>query len=252
MGSERDSGNGSLMRNSAVSVWFRNDVASAMERAYAQSRTTHRGEEAAELCRLLAYICVSLINDSGRGILDDLSDFESPLYSVMCMASASCEELHSQGALGSAVHLDDRRWDWRSPDYRYCEARAKKDPGYIGSYAMDCMAMALHCVYTTHNFTEATLKAANLRGDSDSVCAVVGQIAGALYGVSAIPEPWLERVQRWDGGTIAARAMMLHARESLGHATALNDVSCDSARLLASPWMHNSKGPSNTDEDENE
>lgn len=55
---------------------------------------------------------------------------------------------------------------------------ARNQPGYIGSYAMDGLAMALHCVWTTTNFKDALLKCANLRGDSDSVCAVVGQIAG--------------------------------------------------------------------------
>lgn len=48
--------------------------------------------------------------------------------------------------------------------------------------------MALHCVYSTTSFSEALIKCANLRGDSDSVCAVAGQIAGAFYGFQAIPK----------------------------------------------------------------
>merc|ERR1712176_1145432 len=99
-----------------------------------------------------------------------------------------------------------------------------EQPGYVGSYAMDAVSMALHCVYTTRSFEEATLKAANLRGDSDTVCAVVGQLAGALYGVSAIPEEWLARVQQWDGGSISARALMLHNHESLPTEAALSDA----------------------------
>merc|ERR1712032_1021948 len=84
-----------------------------------------------------------------------------------------------------------------------------EQPGYVGSYAMDNVSMALHCVHTTTSFEEALLKAANLRGDSDSVCAVVGQLAGSLYGASAIPEDWLARLQQWDGGSIIARALMI-------------------------------------------
>ena len=42
-------------------------------------------------------------------------------------------------------------------------------PGYIGSYAMDGFAMALHCVYHTSSLPQAILKCANLRGDADSV-----------------------------------------------------------------------------------
>lgn len=97
---------------------------------------------------------------------------------------------------------------------------------------MDAVAMALHCVYTTTNFEEALLKAANIRGDSDTVCAVVGQLAGSLYGASAIPEDWLAKLQQWDGGSIAARALMLHNQETLPSSEVLSDAACDTAMLL--------------------
>lgn len=225
------SGNGSVMRNGAIPVWFRNDVNAGMAAAESQSRTTHGGDEAAELCRLLTFICTNFINGRGRELLDDLSSFSSESYAVMCLASARCEEAHAQNAAPVFGGLECRKWDWKSPHHQYCIQRAASQPGYIGSYAMDAVSMALHCVYTTTSFSEATLKAANLRGDSDSVCAVVGQIAGALYGASAIPEDWLERVWRWDGGTIAARALMLHNHESLP-CRGLTDAACESALLL--------------------
>merc|ERR1712217_997303 len=91
---------------------------------------------------------------------------------------------------------------------------------------------ALHCVYSTDTFEAATLKAANLRGDSDSVCAVVGQLAGALYGASAIPEEWWEKVQQWDGGSIAARALMLHDHEIQPADLALSEATCATAARL--------------------
>ena len=75
---------------------------------------------------------------------------------------------------------------------------------------MDNLSMALHCVYTTDTFGDALVKCANLRGDSDSVCAVVGQIAGSFYGASSIPLPWVKVVQKWDGGgRIAFQAFKL-------------------------------------------
>ena len=50
----------------------------------------------------------------------------------------------------------------------------------------------------------------NLCGDAGSVGAVVGQIAGALYGVVEIPKEWIETVQRWDsGGDVALRGLTL-------------------------------------------
>jgi len=226
------SGNGSVMRNGAVPVWFRNDLEAGMNAAYEQSRATHGGDEAAELCRLLTYVCTRFINGDDRKLLQDLSSFSSPLYSVACLATSRCEEKHEQNANPIFGSLENRRWDWQSREHVYCSSRAQENPGYIGSYAMDAVAMALHCVYTTTSFEEAVLKAANLRGDSDSVCAVAGQLAGSLYGASAIPEDWIARLQQWDGGSIAARALMLHNQETLPSSEALSDAACATATLL--------------------
>ena len=41
------------------------------------------------------------------------------------------------------------------------------------------------------------LAAVNLGGDSDSIGAVYGQLAGAYYGFSAIPEEWIRQVKNW-------------------------------------------------------
>ena len=44
----------------------------------------------------------------------------------------------------------------------------------------------------TESFEDAVVLAVNLADDADTVGAVTGQIAGALYGASAIPERWLK------------------------------------------------------------
>lgn len=47
------------------------------------------------------------------------------------------------------------------------------------------------------------LLAANFGGDADTTAAITGQLAGALYGLSAIPADWLaklawrERIMCW-------------------------------------------------------
>ncbi len=38
------------------------------------------------------------------------------------------------------------------------------------------------------------LLAANLGNDADTTCAIYGQLAGAMYGLSGIPQRWLERL----------------------------------------------------------
>lgn len=96
-------------------------------------------------------------------------------------------------------------------EHQFSPARAAAQPGYVGSYAMDAAAMALHCVWVTDSAKDALLLAANHRGDADSVAAVTGALCGALYGAAALPRDWVAAVQRWDGGgSIAERALLLH------------------------------------------
>ena len=74
---------------------------------------------------------------------------------------------------------------------------------------MDNMAMSLNTIYNTNNFKDAIIRAANIRGDSDSVASVVGQIAGALYPIEEIPGDWIKAIDNWDHGEIALRGYML-------------------------------------------
>ena len=57
------------------------------------------------------------------------------------------------------------------------------------------------CNHTT--FREGMLAAVNLGGDSDSIGAVYGQLAGAYFGCDAIPQEWIHDVKDWQ--TIDAR-----------------------------------------------
>ena len=103
----------------------------------------------------------------------------------------------------------NRDWYWKNPNFRYNEYRARLQPGYIGSYCMDGLAMALHSLYTTNSFEEAILKGVNFRGDADSVGSVIGQIAGAFYGLDSIPKDWIKTINRWDNNEIALRGYIL-------------------------------------------
>ena len=79
--------------------------------------------------------------------------------------------------------VDDRNWNWMDAGYTYAGTRLKQQPGYIGSYCMDALAMALHTVWHTKSFREVALMNADMGGDCDTVGSIAGQIAGAMYGV---------------------------------------------------------------------
>jgi ADP-ribosylglycohydrolase len=63
-------------------------------------------------------------------------------------------------------------------------------------YVVDTIEAALWCLLTTDNYRDCVLKAVNLGADTDTVAAVAGGLAGALYGYDAIPEEWRNILQR--------------------------------------------------------
>jgi len=93
-GNKQTCGNGSLMRNAPVPIYYANDMKTAEETAYKQSKTTHQGDEAAECCRLLTHIVVTAINGDGtKQFLKHLSKtFSSPVYSITCLAKSKQEK----------------------------------------------------------------------------------------------------------------------------------------------------------------
>ncbi|MFE7166434.1 ADP-ribosylglycohydrolase family protein [Streptomyces sp. NPDC057616] len=53
-----------------------------------------------------------------------------------------------------------------------------------------CLASAVWAVRTTTSYEAAVRAAVDLGGDTDTVAAVTGGLAGAVYGADAIPERW--------------------------------------------------------------
>ena len=64
-------------------------------------------------------------------------------------------------------------------------------------WSVSTLQAALWAFNTTESFEEGLIAAVNLGGDSDSIVAVFGQIAGAYYGFDAIPERWVKAIKTW-------------------------------------------------------
>ncbi|MGW4724622.1 ADP-ribosylglycohydrolase family protein [Streptomyces sp. NPDC004291] len=54
-----------------------------------------------------------------------------------------------------------------------------------------CLGSAVWALRTTPSFEEALAAAVDLGGDTDTVAAVTGTLAGAVYGSAAVPARWL-------------------------------------------------------------
>ena len=64
-------------------------------------------------------------------------------------------------------------------------------------WSVETLSAALWVFNTTETFEDGMIAAVNLGGDSDSIGAVYGQLAGAFYGFGAIPKRWTESVKTW-------------------------------------------------------
>ncbi len=67
-------------------------------------------------------------------------------------------------------------------------------PGNTSGYIVDTLQSVLAGFFSTTTFEDCLVRAVNRGGDADTIGAMVGQLAGARYGVNAIPTRWLRRL----------------------------------------------------------
>lgn len=156
-------GNGSIMRLAPVPIFFSRHERAAEDAAILQSRTTHAAQECLDACKLMTRIIVRLINGtSWPQALDDLGEgIKAPKIKTLAAGS------------------------WKMK-----KRLQIKSTGYV----VDTLEAALWVVDTSESVSEAVLLAVNLGDDADTVGAVAGQLAGARYGYSGIPEKWTKRL----------------------------------------------------------
>ena len=172
----RTAGNGSLMRLAPVALRFWCDRAWLVSIAADQSRTTHGAEEAVDACQAFAELLGEAIVGSPRADLLAAKSFEGAPAVARVMAGS---------------------WRGRARD-TICSK----------GYVVHTLEAAIWSVACTADFRGAVLLAANLADDADTVAAVTGQLAGALYGLSGIPDRWLDRLPWKDRLLETARRLL--------------------------------------------
>jgi ADP-ribosyl-[dinitrogen reductase] hydrolase len=171
-------GNGSIIRLAPTAIFRRHLLSSTWRDAQTQSRTTHRAPEALSCCELLSAQLHLALNGADK--IEMCTPMVQPLQARATIINAG--------------------------EYKQKHRDQIRSSGYV----IDTLEAALWAVWNTDNFKDAVLLAANLADDADSVAAVAGQLAGALYGVSGMPEEWVENVA-WSEH-IQELARQLHER----------------------------------------
>lgn len=173
--SPRAAGNGSVMRLAPAAVRHWPRPAEAERVAELQSVVTHATPVAVAGCALLAQVLCGLIAGGGRAALLPRQNRGWPPR-IRAIAAGR----------------------WRGLP----EARISSS-----GYVVDTLEAALWAVEGAEGFEDAVLRAVNLGEDADSVGAVAGQIAGALWGESGIPPRWLQRLH--DGARLRRLGLAL-------------------------------------------
>lgn len=168
---ERSAGNGSLMRLAPVPLFFAADAAAAVNAAAASSRTTHGAAEAVDACRYFAALIVGAVRGESKTTLLSKEFFPNGVDWERQPLSPSIQRI----AAGSFKGRDQR------------SIRAS-------GYVVHTLEAALWAFNESSSFKEGALLAVNLGEDADTTGAVYGQLAGAYYGVTGIPQRWREVV----------------------------------------------------------
>lgn len=69
-------------------------------------------------------------------------------------------------------------------------------PGRSSAYIVDTMQTVLHFYFGTDSFADCVVATVNQGGDADTTGALAGMLAGAAYGLAAIPAAWLAKLDR--------------------------------------------------------
>ncbi|MGW2424330.1 ADP-ribosylglycohydrolase family protein [Streptomyces sp. NPDC001709] len=158
---QRAAGNGSLMRASTSAVHF-----------------AHAGREATmEAARRIA-----ALTHGDRAAWEGTAIF----HELIRVTFEDADPLTALPDILARVHSDHRA--------RYATVLA---PGWHPDQATEfngavwpCLGSAVWALRTTTSFEDALRAAIDLGGDTDTVAAVTGGLAGAYYGLGAIPARW--------------------------------------------------------------
>ena len=155
-------GNAAIIRQAPSAIFQRHSLLHSLHDAEQQGRATHGAAESLDASRLLGIILYRLLNGVDKQTA--LSPHLCPFNARTALINAGEYKQKTRDEIGS------------------------------GGYVIETLEAALWAVWHTGNFRDAILLAANLADDADSVAATAGQIAGALYGCSGIPQEWRSRL----------------------------------------------------------
>jgi len=192
-------GNGAAMRVAPIGFFFFDDRGRLKEKAILSATITHKHPEgvAGAVAQALAVGMVTERRLQGQEI-DPVGFVREVSKEVEGISPEVAEELRK---IEELPHAEDVLEGARLLSSSFgCDISAKGAvPAAIGAFVLG------------RGFREAVLMAVNAGGDTDTLGAMAGAIAGAYYGLRAIPEGWLLGLEDEGKG----KSYILHLAEEL-------------------------------------
>lgn len=176
--SNNASGNGSLMRLAPVPLLFCHHPLRAMSEAVNSSKTTHGSQLCLDCCRMYTALIIGCLEGTTKEQLLNADQIYVPTGLP-----------HDYWTNTTVLPLDPSVAAVMMGSYKHRNPPQIKASGFV----IETMEAALWAFYHTNSFEEGALKAVNLGNDADTVGAVYGMLAGAYYGINAIPRDWREQ-----------------------------------------------------------
>ncbi len=176
MSDEYSNGNGSLMRINpfVLYLYYKNmDISEKLEVIHNASSLTHAHERSKIACGIYSFVLWELLG--------------APYKDYIQKGLRKAKEYYRDSIELSKYHrlfngIEDLTID------------EIKSSGYV----VDALEAAIWCLLTTKDYKECVLRAVNLGGDTDTIAAIAGGLAGALYGYDSIPKEWMNILLRRD------------------------------------------------------
>ena len=168
---ERDNGNGSLMRIYPVVLYCHahglgTDAMTELVHNY--SALTHAHPRTLIGCGIYAFVLRSLlVGDTIPNALTAAKAFYE--------ASEFADELAHYSRIFDDDFIDTQTYAIES-----------------GGYVVSSLEAALWCLMNGESYADCVLTAVNLGRDTDTVGAITGSLAGALFGFEDIPARWID------------------------------------------------------------
>ncbi len=187
--SPSSAGNGSVMRCWPVALVWWQDMASLLRDSVLQSQVTHPHPECTAGSAFVNATIAHLVQGKtpAAAVSQTLRDVDLP------------QVLHD--VISHAPH------------------KTRRDLPNTG-WVRHTLESAIWGLLTTDNFESALVRVVNLGGDADTAGAVVGAMAGAAYGIEAIPRRWrtmLRGEYPLDSGKLWREEALIKLSDALGN-----------------------------------